>query len=199
MTHEERRVVCPLKLASAAAKRDLEKLMSPRNNMSVEKELKWHKYYIDMAKHVATKSEDRSTKVGVVIVGEDHEVLSIGYNGFPRGVVDREKYHERPNKYFVTEHAERNAVYNAARVGVSLKGSTCYFNWEPTPCADCCRALIQAGVRRFVGPNIAFPGVSRSKWDDHFVYSKEMIEDTEIEVIIIDEESDYISPDMEDK
>ena len=119
----------------------------------------WDRYFIDMAKFVATKSKDRSTKVGIVIVGEDNEVLSTGFNGFPRGVDDsNESYHERPMKYKITEHGERNAVYNAARQGIRLKGATAYFDTNPHPCTDCARALIQAGIARVVGTDEQFMG-----------------------------------------
>lgn len=149
-----------------------------------DKEREWHKYFIEMAKLVSTKSEDKSTKVGVVLVGEDNEVLSIGYNGFARGVLDKTERHQRPIKYLFTEHAERNAIYNAARQGIKIKNATAYFNWEPVPCADCCRALIQSGVKRFVGPNIPFGG--KMDWSQHLTASREMIKETNIEIIIID-------------
>lgn len=71
---------------------------------------------------------------------------------------------ERPAKYEWIEHAERNAVYNAARVGVPLKGCTAYLNWEPTPCVNCTKALIQAGIVEVVGPNIPFPSHSGTDW-----------------------------------
>ncbi len=64
---------------------------------------------------------------------------------------------ERPAKYAWIEHAERNAVYNAARTGVPLKGCRAYLNWEPRPCVDCCRGFIQAGIIEVVGPDIEFP------------------------------------------
>ncbi len=51
----------------------------------------WDKYFMDMAKHVSTKSKDRSTKVGCVITTQDNCVVSTGYNGFPRGCLDEGK------------------------------------------------------------------------------------------------------------
>jgi len=119
----------------------------------------WNEFYIELCHQIATKSKDRSTKLGVVIVGPAHEVLSIGFNGFPRGVDDNEeRYHKRPLKYKVTEHAERNAIYNAARRGISLEGSTLYMPYEPTPCTDCTRGIIQVGITEIIGTNIPFPG-----------------------------------------
>jgi dCMP deaminase len=124
---------------------------------------------------VASKSKDISTKVGCVIMGADMEIRSTGYNGFPRGAKDTEpctclsvddgfkipqlslereaavirSRYERPLKYKWTEHAERNAIYNAARVGIPLKGCTIYINSLP-PCSDCARAIIQSGISAVV-------------------------------------------------
>ena len=106
----------------------------------------WDDFFLRMARLVATKSKDRSTKIGAVIVGEGNEVLSIGFNGFPRWIDDeREERHERPAKYMWTEHAERNAIYNAARCGISLRGASIYLSCG-LPCVDCARAIIQSGI-----------------------------------------------------
>ena len=87
----------------------------------------WKGYFLGIAEQVKLKSKDESTQIGAVVVGEDREVLSTGYNSFPRGLDDSLKERqERPEKYFWMEHAERNAIYNAARIGVSLKNSTIF-------------------------------------------------------------------------
>lgn len=155
--------------------------------------LSWNEYYVGMARLVALKSKDPSTKVGCVIVGPDREVRSTGFNGFPRGVrevgvvsrrggfddldtgrpverlaetdeVDPERW-ARPMKYLLVEHAERNAIYNAARVGVPLRGCRAYLNWEPAPCVECAKAFIQAGVVEIFGPDVRFPGKGRH-WEE---------------------------------
>lgn len=64
---------------------------------------------------------------------------------------------ERPLKYDYVEHAERNAVYNAARIGTALKGCKAYLNWEPYPCKDCAKGFIQSGIVEVIGPDIEFP------------------------------------------
>lgn len=98
---------------------------------------------------VASKSKDPSTKVGAVIVGEDDEILSIGFNGFPRGVrEDLPERWERPEKYEWVVHAEENAILNAARVGTSLKGATLYVGGHP--CASCAGSIVQAGISTVV-------------------------------------------------
>ena len=96
----------------------------------------WDRRWLDLADHVSQWSKDQSTKVGCVIVGEANQVLSLGYNGFPRGVNDTPpERHQRPAKYKWTEHAERNALFNAARTGTNLTGAVLYVPWFP--CVDC--------------------------------------------------------------
>jgi dCMP deaminase len=98
-----------------------------------------------ICRSVSGRSPDTSTKLGAVIIGPDKEIRSTGYNGFVRGVNDNvpERF-ERPGKYRWFEHSERNAIYNAARVGTPLKGCTLYNFWSP--CSDCSRAIIQSGI-----------------------------------------------------
>lgn len=109
----------------------------------------WDSYFIRMAEFVSQKSKDPSTKCGAVIVGPHNEVRSTGYNGFPRGVLDLEyRYANRPKKYFFAEHAERNAIYNAARHGIATDGCTIFVTGYP--CHDCSRAIIQSGIKEVV-------------------------------------------------
>lgn len=98
----------------------------------------------------ALASKDERTKIGAIIVGPEGEVISTGYNGFPRGVRDDlSNRQEKPDKDFWFEHAERNAIYNAARIGVSTKGCTMYT--QGIPCDQgCSRAVIQAGIVKVV-------------------------------------------------
>lgn len=106
--------------------------------------MNWDDYFMNLAHGVALRSKDRSTSVGCVLVGPDNEIRSTGYNSFPRGINDDvPERHERPEKYLWTEHAERNAIYAAARVGTPLKG--CRAFCSVFPCMDCARALVQVG------------------------------------------------------
>jgi len=127
-------------------------------------DLTWDELFILQANLIAQKSKDPSTKVGCVIVGDDNAILSMGFNGFPRHIDEHlpERW-KRPEKYFWIEHAERNAIYNAARHGINLNGARAYLNWEPKPCADCTRALIQVGIREIIGPNRVFSGKGAGK------------------------------------
>lgn len=111
----------------------------------------WNATFLGLAERFARRSKDPSTKVGCVIVGPDREVRSMGYNGLPRGVEDKPERMERPAKYLWTSHAEENAVAQAARIGVSLKGCTAYVTH--IPCARCARTLIQAGIVEIICGN----------------------------------------------
>ena len=122
--------------------------------------MNWDELFIRQADLIAQKSKDPSTKVGCVIVGEGNVVLSMGFNGFARNIEEsRSDRWVRPEKYIWVEHAERNAVYNAARHGIKLEGSRLYVNCDLSICADCARAIIQAGIREVIGVNRPFTGV----------------------------------------
>lgn len=115
----------------------------------VDLAVSWSERYLDVADLVGSWSKDPSTKVGCVIVGDAGQILAQGYNGFPRGVYDDESKvpdrYQRPDKYLWTEHAERNAIYNAARSGTPLVGAHLYVPYYP--CADCARGIIQSGIK----------------------------------------------------
>lgn len=116
----------------------------------MHKASKQDKLWVDLARRVSLESKDRSTKVGAALVmPEDRALISTGWNGFPRGVNDNvEARHERPAKYLYTEHAERNAIYNAARLGIKTKGSWLYLSSSLPICCDCARAIVQAGIEK---------------------------------------------------
>lgn len=132
----------------------------------------WDQYFMSLTYLTAMKSKDRSTKVGAVIVGPDNEVRSTGYNSPCRGIDDtREDIHERPLKYSFFEHGERNAIYNAARIGVSCKGARIYVTW--CPCVDCARAIIQSGITEVV-VHKENPNNNSERWRESMLLSKEM-------------------------
>lgn len=161
----------------------------------------WDLFYIGLAEMWANKSKDRSTGVGAIIVGPDMEQRSAGYNGFPRNVDDSIDYrHDRPSKYEFTEHAERNAIFNAARVGTPLNGCVMYLNWWPLPCPDCARAVIQSGITTVIGPDRPFQSGLRSgaptapakDWDASFKTTLDMFREAGIitRVVEVGEDND---------
>lgn len=141
---------------------------------------KWIKRYMDLAREFASWSEDNSTQVGAVIVSDDADIKSWGWNGLPRGVLATEDKFERPEKYFFFEHAERNAIYNATRNGISLKDANIFVTHFP--CCDCARAIIQSGVKRvyFISK------LTGEKWDQGNKASEQMFKEANIDVIWLD-------------
>ena len=152
-----------------------------------EKRKSWDEYFIGMARYVATRSKDRSTKVGVVLVGEGHTVLGTGYNGMCRQINEKiESRYDRPLKYLYWEHGERNTLYNMARNGVKTLGATMYIASCPEglpPCADCARAIIQCGIARLVYMKAMCP----DRWKESCDAAMEMLKESGVEVVIMED------------
>ena len=141
---------------------------------------KWDNRYLALAKEVATWSKDPSTQVGAVTVGAKKEVLSQGFNGFPRGIKDTpERYNHRETKYKFVVHAEMNAIYNATYSGTSLDGATLYIYGLPI-CSECAKGIIQVGIKKVV--------IEKSKeldnWNESLRLSQEMFSEAGVELII---------------
>jgi dCMP deaminase len=146
--------------------------------------MNWDEYFINIAEQVKLKSKDNNTKIGVVLVGKNNEIVSTGYNSFPRGINDNViERQEKPEKYFWFEHAERNCIYNAARIGVSTLGTTMYMTCGIS-CADCARAIISAGVEKIVLRS--GKGAMSPKWQESAERSNQMFKEAGIIVEFFD-------------
>jgi len=142
----------------------------------------WKDYFLNIAEQVKLKSKDESTKIGAVIVGEDNEVLSTGYNSFPRGMDDSLKERqERPEKYLWFEHAERNAIYNAARIGIPLKNSKIYLT-SGLPCMDCARGIVNSGIKEVYCKEICTTK-NKEKWDESQKKSYQLLSECGVTII----------------
>lgn len=107
---------------------------------------KWADRFLALAEHIAEWSYDPSTKVGAVIVDNKHRVISMGYNGFPRGVRDlSRRYADKETKHLYVCHAERNALDNAP---MSVEGCTMYV--ALLPCNECAKSIIQNGIAKVI-------------------------------------------------
>jgi dCMP deaminase len=138
-------------------------------------DLKWDLRYIELAKHISTWSKDPSTQVGAVAIGDYGQVLSTGYNGFPRGVDDTDdRLTDRETKYSLTSHAEMNVIYGASLNGVSLKGSTLYI-WGLPLCSDCAKGVIQVGIKRVVMPKQVPDKPWPDKWRQSFQLTSKIL------------------------
>jgi dCMP deaminase len=141
----------------------------------------WNEYYLAICRAVAARSKDPNTQLGCVIAGPAHEIRSTGYNSLPRGIRDDVPERlERPTKYLWMEHAERNAIYNAARCGTPLEGCTLYV--EIMPCMDCGRALVQAGIREVVISSERMKEYSSEYYNEHFRMVEVLFEEARINI-----------------
>lgn len=132
----------------------------------------WRARFFDLALSVSEWSKDPGTKVGCVAV-KNRRVVSTGFNGFPEGVKDTElRLNDKELKYKLVVHSEQNAIYNAAKEGVSLKGATLYVHGLPC-CHECAKGIIQAGIKEV---HMRF-GVMLPKWRDSFEYTKLMFDE----------------------
>lgn len=111
----------------------------------------WDDFFMTLAFTMAQKSMDPSTKQGAVMIDNDKTILSVGYNSPPRGCHDHKIPLDRPDKYPYFAHAEENAITNAARHGIPLKGCTIYITGFP--CSKCFRGIMNVGAKEVVyGP-----------------------------------------------
>jgi len=117
----------------------------------------WEEYFMAIAEVVASRSMCLRHKIGAVIVNEDKQILSTGYNGPPRGmkhcaarggcIRDKESIPSGTRQeYCFGLHAEQNAIVQAAREGIRLLDSTLYCTYKP--CSLCARMIVNAGIRK---------------------------------------------------
>ena len=140
---------------------------------------KWDRRYLAMAEYVAGWSKDPSTKVGAVVVDKTGYVVGVGYNGFPRGVVDaEERYNERETKYKFVVHAEVNALIAA---GDRARGGTLY-TWPFAPCSRCAGLVIQAGIIRCVAPEI--PESLLDRWGADLEVTAQMFQEAWVQFVL---------------
>lgn len=116
-----------------------------------ENYINWDEYFMGIALLSGERSKDPNSQVGACIVSEDNKILSIGYNGFPRGCSDDEISWEREGAFMDTKypyvcHGELNAILNYT--GSTLKGSKIYVGLFP--CNECAKAIIQAGIKEVI-------------------------------------------------
>ncbi|KAI8468282.1 MAG: cytidine deaminase-like protein [Monoraphidium minutum] len=115
---------------------------------------RWDDYFMSVAFLSAQRSKDPNKQVGAVIVSPDNIILSIGYNGFPRGCPDgalpwakkSRSGNVLDTKYPYVVHAEANALLNKNQASVA--GTRVYVTMFP--CNECAKLLIQAGITEVI-------------------------------------------------
>ncbi len=138
---------------------------------------KWDNRFIALAQHIAEWSKDPSTKVGAVLVDADRRVVSMGYNGAPRGTAEPSEG-DREQKLMRTIHAEENALHFAHR---DVAGCTMYISRPP--CAKCAAHMIQRGVKEVV---YTYDGYDyqdyMSRWKESFMEAVTMLAEAGVQI-----------------
>lgn len=136
---------------------------------------KWDRRFLDLAKLVSTWSKDPSTKVGAVIVDDKKRVVSMGYNGFARGINDDSRLDNREEKYKIVLHAENNAlIYSKG----SLVGYKIY-TYPFMPCPHCASMIIQCGIKTVVSYYM-----DNERWNENFKISCRLFREANKELIL---------------
>ena len=139
---------------------------------------KWDRRFLALAEHIAQWSKDPSTKTGAVIVDQNNRVISLGYNGFPRGVRDSlERLEHRETKYKIIVHCERNALLFSREPMVGCR----LYTWPFMSCAPCASMVIQAGIVEVIAP------VSdNSRWIDDFNLAQTLFSEAGVKVRLLE-------------
>lgn len=133
---------------------------------------KWDERFIELAKLVGSWSKDPSTQVGAVIVDTNNRIVSIGFNGFPKGVQDtEERLLDKDKKYAIVVHAEANALMFA---NSSVEGCTLY-TYPFQPCSRCAGLIIQSGIKRIVSISN-----NNKNWEENFKLSRQLFKESGI-------------------
>jgi len=139
----------------------------------------WDSRFLDMAKLVSTWSKDPSTKVGAVIVDQNRRVVSTGYNGFPKSIMDSfDRLSNRDIKYEMIIHGEINAILFANQ---NLSGCTLY-TYPFQPCSRCASVVVQAGITTVVSYEC---DTINERWKTSFDLAKQIFEESEVELILL--------------
>ena len=156
------------------------------NSPNLDRNERWDRHFLGLSLYHSKLSKDPNTKVGSVIIGPDRELLSAGFNGFPRGIADTpERLNDRDTKLKLVVHAEMNALLAAARTGMRLKGCRLYLAatddtgmvWGGPPCTRCTVEIIQVGISEIV----SYPVKSApSRWHDDLMLARQLIEEAGI-------------------
>ena len=137
----------------------------------------WDEYFMGLAHLSALRSKDPNTQVGACIIDQDKKVVSIGYNGMPRGCNDQDFPWARDGgfletKYAFVVHAELNAILNSPR---SVNGCTLYVSLFP--CNECAKAIIQSGIKKIIYESDKYDGTEGN------IASKKMLDEAGVEYV----------------
>jgi len=133
--------------------------------------------FIKMTNVISESSDDSNRKVGCVIVKDGDTMVSYASNNIPNGVKKLNSRKEKPNKYSWIGHAERNAICEAAKQGISTDGCEMYCNYYP--CSDCAISIIECGISKLYTEK---PDFNHHKWGESWKRSKKMFNEAGVDI-----------------
>lgn len=151
------------------------------------------RYWMTEAYKMASSSPDTSTQNGAIILPYDWEniepkylaVVGKGCNRLPMGVSEDITRLQKPLKYFVMEHAERSAIYNAASNGYSTNHCVMFATWAS--CADCARAIICSGIKElYIHKQAIEIGKNHRDWQESINIGFLMLKEANIKIEELD-------------
>ena len=115
--------------------------------------INWDQYFMGIAILSTYRSKDPNTQVGACIVNDENKILSIGYNGSPKGFSDDNMPWEREGNFMDTKyayvcHGELNAILNYSGYSGNLKGTKIYVTLYP--CNECAKMIAQTGIKEVI-------------------------------------------------
>ncbi|QHX35990.1 deoxycytidylate deaminase [Spiroplasma sp. TIUS-1] len=145
----------------------------------MQQKINWDTYFLAMVELISMRSSDPNTKVGSVIVNENKQVISTGYNSLARGLNDNNypwtndlsKGIEN-TKYAYIVHSESNAIVSSKQ---DLSGYTLYTSLFP--CNECAKLIIQAGISKVIYSSDKYKDTELAK------ASKKMLREGKVELI----------------
>lgn len=143
---------------------------------------KWDVRFLDMAKLVSSWSKDISTKCGAVVVRPDKTIASIGFNGFPKRMTDKEEFLvNRKEKLSRIVHAEMNSILHLKE----RPERYFLYTYPLPPCDRCIVHMIQAGITYFIAPKL--PEHLEDRWGESVEKTKLYLKECGLSL----EEMDY--------
>jgi dCMP deaminase len=127
------------------------------------------------------ESDDPHTQNAAILINRHNLVIGAGANTFPAGVILDSTRTAGPIKYSYMEHAERNAIYEAAKAGRRIEGGTLYVAWAA--CTDCARAIIQSGITSLVRHQPAWAPEASETWAESISIADRMMSEAGIEIL----------------
>jgi len=138
-------------------------------------------YFKHLYQYAKNVSKDPSTQNAALLTNDNSGIICMESNNIPSSIPEKKEYWERPNKYHYVEHAERNVLYKAIKLGVQTEGLTMYC--PLFACPDCARAIIQCGIKRVIGHKQYFD-ITPDRWKESVGIGIELLKQAGVECVV---------------